>query len=187
MKLISTFKFSKTAFLSMYIVENAEQLSYFSEVEIYYTNLELQLLLFKDYLGEGIKTLQTILQKTLNQELYINEKLLLNGLGYEYMIYLKNISDDNFTVEDNTAQYLLWETVTSYDKSNCSWLYNKNDAVIFEVTPLYKYFYEENVEINSFDTFLEKYESYAVEFLTIDQCKKWLNKLNYLIKEISTV
>ncbi|HSC24712.1 MAG TPA: hypothetical protein VLB80_00645 [Candidatus Babeliales bacterium] len=144
---------------------------------------------------DAIYILGILLQKSLNKKLLLPESIK-EDIGfvynqYNYSLWLKDdfIITNPFldkNVEENNVWigtiYHLWAF-----KECVTWLYNdKNGLIIFEITPLYPFFYDTPKELSSisYNEWIKNYKPYVIKVIPKEIAQQWLQQANALIKQI---
>lgn len=147
------------------------------------------ILYYKDLSGAAIISLKELLEKALNFKLQIENEYKDKGIGYYHSIYTNNIYANKLQTAgsqdliDPTKDFLVWSTLGP--TSIGTFIYNDQDKIYIEISPLYEWFnhifddiLEEYNEVKdedaSFDDFLNNYK--PIDIVAIDRkvAEKWL-------------
>jgi len=163
-----------------------DEIFLFDEIEIAYCNQEKKLVLYEDFLCEGIRSLQKISQKALTGELEIDEKYFSKGMGYEWNIISNRIANDEWGTIDITSPYALWSTSNKY--ATATWIYSFKGEIYFEVSPQYKWNYsepEEDENFIPFEEFVQNYQFYIKIKIDKENLISWNEKrANQILKKM---
>ncbi|MBC1805819.1 hypothetical protein HCJ40_02135 [Listeria sp. FSL L7-0993] len=135
-----------------------------------------------DFIIEAIRTLQNLLEKALNNELEVPDSLSELEIG--------KLSNDNY--QDiliyegkhwGGEKYNVWNT-NGFE----TWLYNKMEEIYIQVTPLYKWHFNEPENMNNFSSYSQFVRDYEIIYkaeIETDIAIQWLNKCKEIIRIIS--
>lgn len=166
----------------------------FEEIEIYLNCDSKRCVLYeKDFIFVAIYSLNDLLKKALSNDLFLHESIS-NDIGYLWNEYLResskyNLVDivskdgrDRYLVGKN---YLLWSSL--HDTS--TWLCNKNNSIYLEVTPEYKWTFDDPKEDEKYipyNKWIKNYDPIATIELKREVAQEWLattEKILFLIDE----
>ena len=164
--------------------ENIEEENYFFDViTIYYFLKGDKIVLFQDFLGEGIKSFYNITSEILSNSLEISQRYITYGIGYEWNKSCDLIANDK---NDDTigilSKYSLWSTVNKYGYN--TWMYIFQEKIYFEISKNYKWHFEEPEEGETFITFKEFMKEYK-SFVIVEVKKEMVKEWNESCKRIS--
>lgn len=147
-------------------VDDVENYNDFSNLKVNYHFKNTEVELFDDFLIEGIRTFERVLQRCLNGKMILPQKYFERGIGYEWNIISNNIAEGDFSIENVNDPFLLWDANPNVGLA--TWMYNCKGQTYFEVSQEYKYNYSEPDEnFVPFQVFLENYE--IVDRIAIDK------------------
>jgi len=158
----------------------------FDEIWIVYYYKKNQMTVFDDFLYEGLKSLQILLQRALNDEIEITDENFVKGIGYEWNIISHKIANDELNTLDTTSTYELWSTTNEY--ANSVWLYNYKGDIYLEVSPQYKWNYSEPEDegYTVFENFIGGYKYYdriKIDRNRLLECQHTVNEILEHIRE----
>lgn len=189
MKELLNVKISNNNFITVLSENKDNDLFMFDEITIKYINGKNSIILFKDFLCEGIRSFYNVLSKSLEGNLQLDKQLHEKGVGYFWNNYcnMLRVSTD---VEDVTSKYHLWSTTSQY--SNETWMYNIGSNIYIEVSPTYKWFYDSDSNEDDYVTFGEFMDNYKIHDRVlintrsietcIKQCEILIDSMWYWIK-----
>ncbi|MEI4803840.1 hypothetical protein WAZ07_21925 [Bacillus sp. FJAT-51639] len=157
----------------------------YDEIEILIQSSVLEHKLYgDDFIIEAISALNNLLEKVIENKLNFHESLIGKEIGYLCNEYYH---DENqwLVYEDNVwvgLKHHLWGT-KEYD----TWLYNMDNKIFIEVTPIYKWHFDELEDENQFityDQFLHGYKTCYVGEITKETALNWLKKCKKIIQII---
>ncbi len=80
--------------------------------------------------------------------------------------------------------YLIWESLDQYD----TWIYNKNNEIFLEITPIYKWHYKdpekEDKDYLTYEDFKKIYKPTLITKIEKETAKQWINEIDELIEII---
>lgn len=147
----------------------------FDEIVIEYDNKNKRIILFDDFLCEGMRALANILERGLAEELQIDETLREDGIGYQWNIECDNLQNDYWNhYNDKILQYHIWAGVGnhSYD----TWLFNDRGKLYMEISPIYN--------LKRGQKFIYKYEMVFTFELNKKNAKQWLQKCKSILQNM---
>ena len=161
------------------------------EIKIIFHNDDKDVLLFEnDSLLYGINLLVDLLQDAIHKKLILHESIK-KDLGFLWNEYLQDKTKYNFVKIKCEppgpymwigTNHLLWEGgINELD----TWLYNKSDAIVFEITPVYKWHFvdpEKDEIFISYEKFIKNYKPIFITTIPLQVAKKWLIKAENLLK-----
>ncbi len=89
------------------VFDENEKIYAYDELIIKYINEEKEYILFKDFVITGFNLIASLFQKALANSLKINHLKFPKGIGYEWVVILHAIAEDEIEVEDRTSPYRL--------------------------------------------------------------------------------
>jgi len=133
------------------------------------------------------------LQQALDIELVFH-KSIIRDIGYLYNEYSfnKSLEDKSIFVEIVANKKTFWVGYKYYIWSSClknssfaTWMYNNRDGfIIFEVTPLYVVYDEEESNYIAYEDWIKNYKPYLIRTLSRETAQQWLEKANYIVEQI---
>ena len=175
-------------YLTLEFDEAVKYLDLFDYITIaYHENRRKYILYTNDFVIESVRTAESMLTKVLKGELVLHESID-RGLGYLWNEYLKNKPGYNFVqvpVEKNSTmwvgqRYDLWES-----KQCKTWLYNKDGAIYFEVTPGYQWHFikpKKSEKYITYGKFIKNYKPIAIIKIDEKVAKRLLRTVSKLVK-----
>ncbi|WP_086312358.1 hypothetical protein A5821_000101 [Enterococcus sp. 7F3_DIV0205] len=165
-------------------IENGKVYAY-DELIIKYINGEDEYILFKDFVVTGFNLIESLFQKALANSLKIDHSKFPKGIGYEWVVISHAIAEEEIELEDITSPYRLWTTPSYLARS--TWIYNDGEKSYIEISPEYRWDYndpEEGECFESFDSFVERYD--CLENIEIDKeiLEEILNEIEEVAKKI---
>lgn len=143
------------------------------------------MLLFDDFLTEGVKTFIAVLQMCINGERSLPREFFEKGIGYEWTKECHKIAEENFNEVDVASNFLMWETVQDPILATC--IYNFEGKTYLEIAPEYKFHFidpEPDEVFISYESFLSNYEIIdrtELDPLTITQ---WYSEASAIINNL---
>lgn len=160
-----------------------------TESPIYLEFSDKRILLSQDSVRENMYILSNLLTKALDNQLIL-DKSITADIGYLYNQELQGKDGLVYKeIEKNVfhwvgGSYSLW----SYNVE--TWLYNKDGAIIFEVTPIYpgNFFVEpgKEHEIVPYDQWIKNYEPLLIRQISKHTAQVWLEQANSILQLIET-
>ena len=86
MKILEKMILSNNRYLKIISENDGKQNNFFDEIIIYYYINRKKTILFKDFLGQGIRALFNVTSKVMDNKLIIDHKYVEKGIGYEWNI-----------------------------------------------------------------------------------------------------
>lgn len=174
------FQLSPHEQLKFLIEEPQEEIHCCAEAQIYLVEKNKELLLSSDLLIDNLTTFRNQIEKAVRNDLYLDQSINAD-IGYLYNQELQNQPGLTYKKLDGRdywvgLSYLLW----NYEYA--TWLYNDNKGVItIEISPIYPgNFSEEAIDYN---TWIKKYQPYAIKTINKSMAKNWLNIANKELKK----
>ena len=143
-------------------------------------------LYYNDTLIESLLSFKELLKQAL--EGFLLPESIKEDIGYLWNTELHG--DTNFpTYQWQGAnlwigeKYLLW----SVAQKNSTWLYNKDNKIFLEITPVYPWHFlepEPNEQYYSYDEFIKNYKPIVTVEISKDIAKKWLEQTDELLNII---
>lgn len=156
----------------------------FSEVKIVYNYLNSEIILFKDFLIEGIKALQTTLNKAIEFGLQTDNLAEKRGIGFIWNEYCNKLSTENQDIADSTEPFHIWSTDSTAGID--TWIYNVGEKIYFEVSPTYRWHFDEpnGLDYKTYEQFRAGYTAIDIIEINkrtaldwIERCKDILDKI----------
>jgi hypothetical protein len=156
----------------------------FSEVKIVYNYLNSEIILFKDFLIEGIKALQTTLNKAIEFELQAINLTEKRGVGFLYNEYCNKLSSKNQDIADLTETFHIWSTDSAIGID--TWIYNVGEQIYFEVSPTYRWHFDEPTDLDykTYEQFRSEYAAIDIIEINKSTALDWLNKCKDILDKI---
>lgn len=154
---------------------------------VYHENKKKYILQEYDCVAGPLRDFVFDLNAAIKHELVVHESID-QDLGYLWNEYLQDKKGHNFVKapleKDSTFWVGLRNLVLSSQQYE-TWLYNKNGAIFFEITPLYKWHHSEpkkNEKYISYDEFIKNYKPLVIIKLENKVAKSWLRTVSRLLK-----
>jgi len=164
----------------------------FDECELSFVNTEEKFIIFQDVLMDCIDMFKFLLPKSLKDALILPESIKLD-IGFLWNEYLNEPSNTNLemvAVENSREwiglRYLLWSPGKKINVA--TWLYNKNDTIYLEITPVYPWHFrdaEQDEKFIPYDEWIKNYKPLIISEITKDTTEQWLSKTEKIIQEIT--
>ncbi len=179
------FKLNSTICIILYLpVEEIDKLDMFDEVSIrFFYKGNIYNLYDKDFAIHSIRSLNTLLKHSLNKKNFLHSSIN-KDIGYLWNQYVQDKDLEQMIIEDQQywigQNYLVWNSLSHYD----TWLYNKNNKIIFQVTRSYPWTFEDPKATDNFTTyeeFIKSYKPLIIFELSKKVTQEWLNETQKLI------
>ncbi len=159
---------------TIFRVVGAGDFNSFCEVEIIYYYLNNEILLFNDILIEGIKTLQTLLNKAIEYKLVTFDLDERKGMGFLWNEYCNRLNFENQDVDDFTSPFHLWSTDSTIGID--SWIYNIDERIYLEVSPTYRWHFDEptGADCITYEEFIAEYAPINVLEINNRTAQEWI-------------
>lgn len=189
---IITFEIDKNQKIEI-VSENPQKLLFrYEKVQIYYHNLssKVKLKILDKYIIEVLDKFEIMLKLILNKHLEL-DKSMTENIGFLWNEYLQEKTNHIFIEEKSESKeceswigtnYILW-SIWGLE----TWIYSKKNTIYLEITPVYKWHFDEpekNEKFIPYDEFIKNYEPIAVIKISKETAKKWLAKTEKLLKYI---
>jgi NAD+--asparagine ADP-ribosyltransferase len=166
-----------------------ENIKRYEEVSIIYKDSDKEYILYtNDFIIEALLALQNLLIKAINGELELHSSLVEKGIGFlsnenfqnsQGLVMIKG-KEGEFWVGD---KYLLWDSM-----NHQTWIYNLNGEVAIEVTPTYKWHFEEpdkqSDEYLAYEDFRKNYKTCFIKTITKNVAECWLSQCEDILKRL---
>lgn len=187
MEALATFKMKNNRRIEFLVngLAELEEYGYFTDLKIIYHFEDKKVLLFDDFLTEGVKTFIAVLQMCINGEMALPQEIFEKGIGYEWTKECHKIAEENFDEFDVASKFLMWETVQ--DSMLATYIYNFEGKTYLEIAPEYKFHFidpEPDEEFISYESFLSNYkiiDGVELDPLTITQ---WQSEASAIINNL---
>ncbi len=176
-----TFSITDSDNIEVVRISDEEDIYRYEEVKIIYKRKEREYILYNnDFIVEAFSVLEILLYKAIAGELELHSSIKEKGIGFLSNEYFQNKpgltmidgEEGKFWVGD---RYLLWESM-GYQ----TWIYNFNREIKIEVTPTYKWHFDEldekSINFISYEEFIKNYMSCFVITISKSTAETWLNK-----------
>jgi hypothetical protein len=188
------FSISKNNKLSIYIppfpektnlyYKPSSELQRFDEVKIFYVDKNKKILLLFDIVYEILFRLSICLERALKNNLTLPCSVKEGLLGKKFNIITFNEieNDESSDTDDFFSKYWLFS-----DKEIQTWIYNVEEKICIEISPSYKWFYQDpkpNEKFISFQSFMENYKTFAFFCIDKETAKKWKQQYDSILKEL---
>lgn len=184
MHCILQFQLNDVDTINFYLYEDVNDLYYWdSELKITFKDNHKEIVLFNDYIIEGIGTLNNVLTSLLNNTMNIEQRFLNKGFGHYFNKELhKTVTTEEYHEEDPSSSYSLWEA-----KGWGTWVYNLDSEIYFEISPIYKWHFSEgdnDREYIPFDKFIDGYKIYKNLIIDKTKAQEWLEKCEKIFENM---
>ncbi|MCX5922997.1 MAG: hypothetical protein NTU89_00345 [Candidatus Dependentiae bacterium] len=154
--------------------------------------------LAQDCFDHVVEEFKYTIKKAINEKSRLHPSLYNNGqislLGYQWCKYLKkNDRKDLVYGNEDTGipwigyKYTLFETSHDID-TPASWLYNdEHGNIIFELTPVYPWYYSKPGSGETFikySEWMKTYQPILIRTISKQTAKQWLKQIDDLIKVV---
>ncbi len=165
-----------------YYYPTTPEINRFDEGSVYFylDSSRKNLLLLKDILQEVFVPLCKMLKKGLNTEIPLPSNIQIGDLGLYYNEYLSE--EDIPGTENFYGNFLLWSGINIQ-----TWLYNVNDQIYIEISPSYKWHFnepEKDEKFVSYKDFKKKYKPVAVLEISKEKAESWLEQCKNLCLQL---
>lgn len=162
------------------------------EVEIEFHEDKKVYKLYLDCIQEALMSLKNLLHKAIGGELHLHTSITKN-LGY---LWNEECQGDNPNLFCETSlgwprwvglDYHLWSTPGNFDPILTTWIYNKEDKIVLEITPSYPWHFRDPKEGENFityDVFMNDYKPLLVREIDKGVARDWLSKCLELLQMI---
>ena len=184
-----TFEININCYIKFIIPCLEKELEGCEETTIVFHSNQMRYIISEYYcIGSDIEILNTLLKQAISNELQLDASIT-NDIGYmwnEDLIKTSQLADQgkHELIEDWVGQgYLLWSP-----RGFSTWLYNKNNKIIFEITPTYLWHHrdpKEGEDFITYEEFIKNYKPYFILELNKDTAQQWLNKTEELLTIIN--
>ena len=185
-----TYTLNKSQKIKISIPIKLTDLFRYDDVIVNFYNNSQRITLFKDFAIVAFRILRDELIDLLNHTLLLHDSIN-NNIGYLWMknlwgrskklIYEYSNEDQKFWVG---LKFLLWSTPPG--KPN-TWLFEKNDKFVLEITPSYKWPTIKEKKSGNYLTykeFLKNYKPLLVTSISKETAKRWLKKTEKILEII---
>jgi len=151
----------------------------------YYKGAKRYILYPEDYVAGVLWSFESLLAKVVCGQLPLHESIT-EDIGFLWHEYLQDKKEHNF-VEKPLENSTYWVGQTHHlceSKKWDTWLYNKNDAIYFEITPSYHWHFckpQRNEKFVSYKKFVKKYKPLAIIKIDKKVAQGWLKIVSRLL------
>ncbi|MEI4803853.1 hypothetical protein WAZ07_21995 [Bacillus sp. FJAT-51639] len=182
-------EFSKAQVIQIHLPCEIKNVKSFDNVSIKYIKGSIEYDLFvNDFISEAIKTLNYFLNKALHFELKIKGEYKEKGIGYYHNIYSHELwTNDDLDIIDPAEDFLVWSTPSHIGIE--TYMYNFQDKIYIEVSPVYKWnsdYPDDEKEYETFEKFINQYQVIDVINVNRDILLQW-QKICLEILEIAAL
>lgn len=171
--------------------EPSEKLNRFDEVEIaYYSDKNKKTILSFDIIREILMSLSGSLEDAINTKLELPSFIKKSEFGkfYNETSYQITIEDnEDLTTEEKNNLDLFSKHWLFSDESIQTWIYNVEDKICIEITPSYKWLYQDpklNEKFIPFKEFREHYKPYDIFCIDKKIASQWKLKCDEILKDL---
>lgn len=178
-------------------VKGLENTGELTLVKFFYETKYCKILLYSDFFKEGVDVLLNQLLQCAENKLQLHDSVQDGLLGFYKNQYRQKKNRKNLTYASGEDNYSYWvgDRFLLFDfagKGNPdSWLYNDKDGnVVFELTPVYPWFYSNPVPGEIFikySEWMKQYQPLLKTMITKEAAQKWLVKLQELITIVQKI
>ncbi len=183
MRSILQFEINDVEKINFYVYEDIDDLIFYnSEIKIIFKDDKKEIILFDDYITEGIGTLNNLLICLLNNKMKIEERFINNGLGCYFNKELHKTVTEDHCEEDPSLAYSLWNA-----KGWGTWAYNLDEKICFEISPVYKWHFCESTndsEYIPFDKYIDSYKIHKNFIIDKKKAQEWQEKCEKILANI---
>jgi len=183
----TTFKINDTTKINLVLPCKEDELDCCSEIKIVLEHGDQKLLLFdKSDIRYALEPLKVLLNEALTGDGKLHESIAQQDIGYLWneeihgTVALPVKEGALFWVGEH---HLLWESSSKI----ATWIYNKGDSIIFEITPVYKSNQlDENNEPISYTDWLKKYHPIMNIEIDKNTARRWLEQTESILNVVET-
>lgn len=161
-----------------------EGLHSFDEVEVEYIHEDKKIILAKDSVQYIIDTFSIALEKSLKNELPLDESFTIGRIGYFFS--KKRYMNELEEKDDIFSQYWVWSSPDNIQ----TWLYNVDNKIYLEISPTYAWLFsdpQEDEHYISFDEYMNDYKPIALVELQESFVQSWINQCHDVLQKMETV
>ena len=167
---------------------NVEGLHVFDEVEVQYIHSGKAIILTSDTAQYVVETFCGSLEMSLKNELLLDASLVVGKVGYFFSKKKYMIADEcNGQKKDDVfSQYWVW----SSSKNIQTWLYNRDNKIYFEISPIYPWLFsdpQEDEHYITFDEYINNYKPILLVELQKSLVQSWINQCHEALDKMETV
>ncbi len=133
-----------------------------------------------------ISSFQEILTRVLNNKAILLNDIEPGKLGYQYSIEARKSDDEEW---DYYADYSIWSGgFATKENMQRVWMYNYDNKIYLEVSPIYPWLYEESEKdekIVNFKDFAKSCKPILVQEISKETAQKWLSKCNKILEKMA--
>lgn len=161
----------------------------FDEVEVKYIHSDKKIVLASDIARYAVEKFGTSLEKSLKNELPLDESLTVGKVGYFFSkkkYTTTDQSDGSEKKHDIFQQHWVWSSPTNIQ----TWLYSANNKIYLEISPTYPWLFsdpEEGEVYISFDEYKDNYKPIALVELQESRVLSWINDCDVLLQKMEVV
>lgn len=188
------FNISATSFIEIVLPCKLKDLYRYEDIEIFFIYEDKNYSIFKfNFLFYALEAFKALLEESLSYNLYLNTSIN-KDVGYLWNEYLNDVRGNNLAKQEMDKdsdlvrwvgqKYLLWSSPRDYT----TWLYNKNESIYFEVTPTYKWHFDDPEKGENFVTYkkwIKSYEPIAIIELKREVAQELLKETEKILKFIT--
>lgn len=158
--------------------------SFMNTSVVYFCGSEKYDLYVNDFISEAIKSLNNALDKALNNELQIKSEYIEKGIGYHHNIYSHELwAKDDLNIQDPAEAFIIWSTPSHIGIE--TYIYNIQNEIHIEISPIYKWnsdYPENENEFETFDDFINKYKVIDTIKINKEVALKWKESCSEVLK-----
>lgn len=157
----------------------------FDEVTVVCRNQSKTFIVFDDIIQEAVCNLHDALSKCLMNELTLDSNLNVGMVGkaWNNWAYNYNLTEREEGLKLEVLQrYWVWSTSRGYQ----TWIYQYHNKTFIEMSPSYKWHFDEPTKDEnfiSFEEFMKDYEPLVIE-LSLEQIREILDSLEQIKKDL---
>lgn len=180
------FQISENENIEVQRLSNNIEINRYEEVNIAYRGKNQEYILYSnDFISEALSVLQRLLKKAINGELELHSSIVDKGIGF--------LSNENFQNSTDLVmlkgkegehwvgdKYLLWDSMRYQ-----TWIYNINNEIVIEITPTYRWHFdepnEENDEYITYEEFCKNYKTCFTKTISKSIAECWINQCQNIL------
>lgn len=188
MKLISELIINKTDLIKIlvpkfeykynYFYKPTESLHICDQITIVFQKGDTQIELAKNMLDILFEVFKETLNKVINNQLILPKEYEVGKVGYAFNICVENENENDGCFYSIPSAFCNNETTKT-------WLYNKDNKIYLEISPLYPWLYREPRSCEkyvSFEEYIKTYSPFAVYEISSKKTIEWLAQCNLIVE-----
>jgi hypothetical protein len=156
-------------------------------IEVFFIGSNRSYIVFDDFATWALEPLIELLKKALKKQLYLDASINEN-LGFMWNRELHGDEgltyDGDFWIGD---RYSLWSTRSCSADRVSTWLYNDDDTIVLEITPMYPFHITDPETAENFipyEEFMNGYKSCLTRIIPQAVARQWLVQAEFVLQLI---